>query len=962
MVALTNGGRLAAVFVGILFSVAWCGVAAGLTSEAISPAFVVDTTTPITVGVEGVSATFTVDTRNVTWDVSEAVSDAFVLDTRGVTSPALAVTPSYRLVNYQGGSTSFDVQKTGDGTVAWTAAVKSGQSWISLVPPGSGENSGSFGVTCAPNPSTTPRAGIVTVSGMGTPIEVTVRQGAGVAPPDLPGDKKPPTVRLGDPHVEVWNNGQFQRGATVALEGQNVYVVVHGWNPGTSLSLPSWVGEFAARLKTVDPGCTVLAWNWMGEAQSVYALGQKVQPSSRCESQGRSMASSLLALGSQVNSLGRIHLIGHSLGAAVCAHTGKYLKSSSSWLSVVPLQVSLLDPPDALYVGITGANSESGRVLLQDTVSFLRGRSATVDHYMTQFSQYIPYKNATNVYLKDAADVQGTPGIVDDHAFSYVWYLHTIRTSTDSAMPSETGSGDLMRKYYHYFVNDAAGPNTGRFWSNVGKAGFNLLPVDAVQDTVWYPQRIDWTYWTPFAQTVDATLIEKTSISYAPFSKGTTLYFQESLWSSKAYKAIRASSPLLMTPDNQTWLDDADRTIGFPEIKGFYPFVLSKRMSKSLGDIQPEYVEVFGDTFDDSAAWKGEGGAEVVDGQLALSTDSSTYVYRDVALPADAVVARFDLGLQTAQSGDTLVFYVDDAPLYISEGYDGEKAIDTTPWIDVQAHAGKTVRVAFMLTAASGQTPTVTIDNLSVAKEVFPTTDTDGDGIEDAVEGYGDPDGDLVPNFEDTDSDGDGLSDAEEGTIDTDGDVTPNYLDSDSDNDGLSDKDEVALGTEVLNPDTDGDGLQDGYEVQNGTNPKVPEPQMASLVVTIGPAEVVTAGAQWRLVGEQGWRDSGSSVDVPVSGQAEVEFKSVTGWIAPAKAPVVIANNQAQPIMGTYTLPTLRQRCNVDGAGDVDAMDVQLVINAALRVPVPYLCDINRDGPVDAMDVQLVINAALRVF
>jgi len=198
--------------------------------------------------------------------------------------------------------------------------------------------------------------------------------------------------------------------------------------------------------------------------------------------------------------------------------------------------------------------------------------------------------------------------------------------------------------------------------------------------------------------------------------------------------------------------------------------------------------------------------------------------------------------------------------------------------------------------------------------------------------------------------------------VDTDGDGTPNYLDSDSDNDGLSDKDEVALGTEVLNPDTDGDGLQDGYEVQNGTDPKVPEPQATALVVSMEPAEAVTAGAQWRLVGEQGWRDSGSSVDVPVSGQAEVEFKSVTGWTTPANAPVVIANNQAQPIMGTYTLPTLRQRCNVDGSGDVDAMDVQLVINAALRVPVPYLCDINRDGPVDAMDVQLVINAALRVF
>ena len=36
-------------------------------------------------------------------------------------------------------------------------------------------------------------------------------------------------------------------------------------------------------------------------------------------------------------------------------------------------------------------------------------------------------------------------------------------------------------------------------------------------------------------------------------------------------------------------------------------------------------------------------------------------------------------------------------------------------------------------------------------------TDSDGDGIDDAVEGAADVDGDLIPNFLDLDSDGDDL-------------------------------------------------------------------------------------------------------------------------------------------------------------------------------------------------------------
>jgi len=53
--------------------------------------------------------------------------------------------------------------------------------------------------------------------------------------------------------------------------------------------------------------------------------------------------------------------------------------------------------------------------------------------------------------------------------------------------------------------------------------------------------------------------------------------------------------------------------------------------------------------------------------------------------------------------------------------------------------------------------------------------------------------------------------------------------------------------------------------------------------------------------------------------------------------------------------------CDVNGDGRVDALDVQLVINAALGLEVMWDCDMDGDGYIDAVDVQLAINAALGI-
>ncbi len=52
--------------------------------------------------------------------------------------------------------------------------------------------------------------------------------------------------------------------------------------------------------------------------------------------------------------------------------------------------------------------------------------------------------------------------------------------------------------------------------------------------------------------------------------------------------------------------------------------------------------------------------------------------------------------------------------------------------------------------------------------------------------------------------------------------------------------------------------------------------------------------------------------------------------------------------------------CDINGAGGVDAVDVQLVINGALAIDIaPLDGDVNGDDGVNALDVQLVINCAL---
>ena len=60
------------------------------------------------------------------------------------------------------------------------------------------------------------------------------------------------------------------------------------------------------------------------------------------------------------------------------------------------------------------------------------------------------------------------------------------------------------------------------------------------------------------------------------------------------------------------------------------------------------------------------------------------------------------------------------------------------------------------------------------------------------------------------------------------------------------------------------------------------------------------------------------------------------------------------------SLDPLPYWADVNGDLVVNSLDIQIVVNAALGLPVaPYVADLDGSGVVDAVDVQMVLNADL---
>ena len=119
------------------------------------------------------------------WTGGRPDSDVLFSSAGAVILADMKVTPAGREVPFTAGSTSFTVNKTGEGHLSWTAAVTSGQDWLSIQSGASGVNSGTIVAGFAENPDTAPRAGTIRVSPEDIaipPVTVTVTQ-AGA--PDL---------------------------------------------------------------------------------------------------------------------------------------------------------------------------------------------------------------------------------------------------------------------------------------------------------------------------------------------------------------------------------------------------------------------------------------------------------------------------------------------------------------------------------------------------------------------------------------------------------------------------------------------------------------------------------------------------------------------------------------------------------------------------------------------------------
>jgi hypothetical protein len=80
---------------------------------------------------------------------------------------------------------------------------------------------------------------------------------------------------------------------------------------------------------------------------------------------------------------------------------------------------------------------------------------------------------------------------------------------------------------------------------------------------------------------------------------------------------------------------------------------------------------------------------------------------------------------------------------------------------------------------------------------------------------------------------------------------------------------------------------------------------IGSLQVTIAPADVVGAGAQWLVNGSPGQFNSGATVSNLVAGPHTVSFTSVSGWNTPADQTVTIANGATTTASGLYTPSTI---------------------------------------------------------
>ena len=94
---------------------------------------------------------------------------------------------------------------------------------------------------------------------------------------------------------------------------------------------------------------------------------------------------------------------------------------------------------------------------------------------------------------------------------------------------------------------------------------------------------------------------------------------------------------------------------------------------------------------------------------------------------------------------------------------------------------------------------------------------------------------------------------------------------------------------------------------------------LGSIQVTINPASVITAGAQWQLDGGP-WQNSGVVISNVSLGSHTIGFAAITGWVTPAAQAVALASGQTIMATGAYAaLGSLQVTINPVGAATAGA-------------------------------------------
>ncbi len=157
-------------------------------------------------------------------------------------------------------------------------------------------------------------------------------------------------------------------------------------------------------------------------------------------------------------------------------------------------------------------------------------------------------------------------------------------------------------------------------------------------------------------------------------------------------------------------------------------------------------------------------------------------------------------------------------------------------------------------------------------------------------------------------------------------------------------------------------GLNSGYQPPANPGRVAVNPAHVALELTAPSAHFTIFNQElgaldWEIAGAPGWLTV-----TPQDGSSEASVLVSTSDFAQARTATLTVTNQNLPTDTATVMVHVFRRGDIDRDSAADIVDVQLVINAALKYVVPYNCDLSGDGSVDALDVQLAINAALGIW